>query len=209
MSKKHLVLDEDVYAALVRRKRFLGTRIGAMGNSILRNHIADTHLKDLICRQLISSGRISEDDYNQALQEATAQIRRSWRRTSTVIPVTHVSSGRMIAGSWEIEDITHPEDRTFQLLECWARDSRHQPMAEHSHEAEEYFVMLSGRALFIMQGQPITITKGNILQIPSNIPHTATPLDEDCHLLALTVPATVEYAAVDERVKLPPDTAGT
>lgn len=100
----------------------------------------------------------------------------------------------MVSGSWEIESVICPPDRAFHLLECWARDSLHQPMAQHTHTSDEYIVSLAGKALFILMGMPHTMVKGNVLQIPAGAAHSALPLDDDAHLLVLTVPAAEEYA---------------
>ena len=99
----------------------------------------------------------------------------------------------MVSGSWEIENVSCSVDGSFQVLECWARDSLQQPMGQHFHDADEYVIALSGRSLIVMGGLPFTLAKGNMLQVPAQANHCVTPLDCDSHILMVTVPATREY----------------
>lgn len=195
-TQKHLVLDDDVYGALLGRKDLTGRPISRIGNSILRAHIAAAHLEDLIGKELVETGRISQDEYREVLHQALTELRRSFQPGRAPVEVS--ADGRMVSGSWEIENRFRSEDGSFQILECWARDSLQQPMGQHTHDADEYLIALNGSTLFVMSGLPFTLVKGNVLQVPARAEHSAVPLDSDCHLLAVTVPATVEYSAKSE-----------
>lgn len=192
-TRKHLVLDDDVYEALVGRKDMTGFPIGRIGNTILRGHIAAVLLEDLVGQKLIEEGLISRDEYREVLHQASAELRGS--SPLGRVPVEIAANGGMVSGSWGISSVFSSPDGSFQILECWARDSLQQPMRQHSHEADEYFIALSGRALFVMSGLPFTLVPRNILQIPAGAAHSAVPLNAECHLIGITVPATDEYSA--------------
>ena len=195
-TRKHLVLEDDVYEALLGRKDLTGLPISRIGNSILRGHIAAVLLEDLVGKRLVENGRISQDEYREVLREATTELRRSFQPGRA--PIEASADGRMVSGSWEIENLLRSGDGSFQILECWARDSLQQPMGQHFHDADEYVIALNGRSFFVMGGLPFTLTKGNMLQVPSGAVHSAIPLSADCHLLAVTVPATAEYSVTSK-----------
>jgi mannose-6-phosphate isomerase-like protein (cupin superfamily) len=190
-TRKHLVLDEDVYNALLGRKDMTGLPISRVGNAILRSHIAAVSLQDLVGRKLVETGRISHAQYTEALHQASSELRRSFQPARA--PVDFVEGGTMVSGSWQIENVFCSSDGSFQILECWARDSLQQPMRQHFHDADEYAIALDGRSLFVMSGLPSTLSKGNVLQVPAQANHSVTPLDRDSHLLMVTVPATPDY----------------
>lgn len=192
-TRKHLVLEDDVYEALLGRKDMTGLPIGRIGNSILRTHIAAVLLEDLVGKRLVENGHISQDEYREVLREASIELRRSFQPGH--IPVETVADGKLVSGSWEINNVFCSPDGSFQVLECWARDSLQQPMGQHSHHADEFFIALSGKALFVMSGLPLTLVPGNMIQVPAMAAHSAIPLTADCYLLAVTVPATADYSA--------------
>ncbi len=192
-TRKHLVLDDDVYRALLDRREMTGLPISRLGNAILRSHIAAVLLEDLLGKKLVEAGRLSEGEYRDVLEQALGELRRSFLPGH--VPVEVMANGRLISGSWVIQSLLCPSDGSFQLLECWARDSLQQPMEQHSHDADEYIISMSGRSHWVTGGVPVVLRKGNMLQIPAGAIHSATPLDPECHLLVATVPATPEYSS--------------
>jgi len=58
---------------------------------------------------------------------------------------------------------------------------------EHSHESEQLTYVLSGALKFTLGGQDITVRAGELLRIPSWMPHSAEAL-EDCFELDLFSP---------------------
>jgi mannose-6-phosphate isomerase-like protein (cupin superfamily) len=190
-SKKHLVLDDDVYEALRDRKLLLGSHLGSLGNSILRNSIAHIHISDAICKSLLESGRISTAEYEEAVKEATRTVQSV--RIPRKPPIETLPSGRVVSGSWEIETLSNSPTGSFGILEGWARDSLSRPMGLHTHDADEYLIVISGTTVITMTGLPFTLTKGATLMVPARILHTATPLTNDCHILAITIPATDDF----------------
>lgn len=193
-SKKHLVLDDDVYEALKGRKELLGSQLGDLGNAILRERIEEVRVSDMVCKVLLDSGRISLEEYKKAVQDATIRLRDPSRPHA--IPVEVLASGETVSGSWEIHSLCSSPTGSFQILEVWARDSLARPMGQHSHEADEYFIALTGTTIITMTRLPFTLTPGAVLRVPSMVVHTATPLTQECHMLAVTLPATKEYSAI-------------
>lgn len=194
---KHLVLDDDVYESLLGRKEMTGVPISRIGNSILRTHIAAALLEDLVASRLVKTGRLSHAEYREILRQASEELRHSYK--PGLAPIEAIGESTMVAGSWMIESIFHSEDGSFHVLECWARDTLQQPIGQHSHDADEFVIALDGRSLFVMGGIPLTLAKGNVLQVPAGAVHSAVPLDAGCHLLMVTVPATSEYALRPKR----------
>jgi quercetin dioxygenase-like cupin family protein len=44
---------------------------------------------------------------------------------------------------------------------------------EHSHVNEQLSVLEQGQLDFVVGGQPVTVKAGEVLRIPSNVPHSA------------------------------------
>lgn len=53
---------------------------------------------------------------------------------------------------------------------------------EHSHEAEQLTYVLQGALRFLIGGQETTVREGEVLLIPSNVPHQAEALDDTFEL---------------------------
>lgn len=69
-------------------------------------------------------------------------------------------------------------------------------VASHSHENEQMVVMLEGSAEFtIGEGQKVTVSAGQVLVLPPNLPHACKAL-ERCRILDLFSPVS-EKTGVD------------
>ncbi|MFC2083347.1 cupin domain-containing protein [Candidatus Bipolaricaulota bacterium] len=189
---KHLVLDEDIHKALMQRREMTGLPISQLGNSILRGHIAATLLENLLGQHLIDKGFISTEQYQEVLEQVDHDLRDRFRPGTVLIEQSE--DGNLISGSWEIKNLFEDPIGSYQLLEVWVRDALQNPISQHAHDADEYIISLGGRTLFIMSGVPFTLIRGNMLQIPSGAPHSAFPMNTDCHLLVMTMPAASEYS---------------
>lgn len=192
MPQKHLVLDEDVHEALSQRRDLTGLPISRVGNAILRAHISSTLQEHLLGDYLIQNGYISPEEYAAALHQVDRKMHEQYRPGS--VPLKCVERGRFVSGSWEILNLYEESSGMFQLLEAWSRDDLQRPMVQHVHSSEEYLISLKGRCLVVMSGTPLTLTKDCSLRIPSGVPHSATPLDEQCHILVLASPMLPEYS---------------
>jgi quercetin dioxygenase-like cupin family protein len=59
---------------------------------------------------------------------------------------------------------------------------------EHKHPNEQIAFVLSGKMRFIMDGKSITLSPGETLCIPPNVPHSAEALEDTIDLDVFTPP---------------------
>jgi mannose-6-phosphate isomerase-like protein (cupin superfamily) len=196
-NRKHLVLDDDVYESLVKRRSLTGVPMGAIGNGILRSHIASRRIEQLVGEYLVSAGKVSPAEYEEALLAASENLRRA--SATAPLLLTQGDDGVLTTGSWSIRSLLCPPERTFQLLEAWARDSCERSTEQHTHNADEYIVLVEGRALCVLNGLPCTLQKGTVLHIPAGAIHTMLPVGRECHLLILVIPSVPEFYPSSDR----------
>jgi quercetin dioxygenase-like cupin family protein len=53
---------------------------------------------------------------------------------------------------------------------------------EHHHESEQLTYILEGALEFELEGQTVVVRKGQVLHIPSNVPHRAVALEDTLDL---------------------------
>ena len=53
---------------------------------------------------------------------------------------------------------------------------------EHSHESEQITYILEGALQFQIQGREVVVAKGEVLRIPSHVPHRAVALEDTLDL---------------------------
>jgi len=53
---------------------------------------------------------------------------------------------------------------------------------EHHHESEQLTYILEGALEFELEGQKVVVHKGEVLHIPSNVPHRAVALEDTLDL---------------------------
>jgi len=53
---------------------------------------------------------------------------------------------------------------------------------EHHHESEQLTYILEGALEFELEGQTVVVHKGEVLHIPSNVPHKAVALEDTLDL---------------------------
>lgn len=53
---------------------------------------------------------------------------------------------------------------------------------EHHHESEQITYILEGALKFQLEGKEIVVRKGEVLSIPSNVPHRAVALEDTLDL---------------------------
>ncbi|HMD48605.1 MAG TPA: cupin domain-containing protein, partial [Bryobacteraceae bacterium] len=49
---------------------------------------------------------------------------------------------------------------------------------EHHHESEQLTLILDGALKFQLEGKEVIVRKGEVLRIPSNVPHRAVALED-------------------------------
>lgn len=62
----------------------------------------------------------------------------------------------------------------------------------HQHESEQISYILEGALKFELEGKEIVVRKGEVLLIPSNVPHKAVAL-EDTHDLDIFSPIRMDW----------------
>ena len=53
---------------------------------------------------------------------------------------------------------------------------------EHQHESEQLTYILEGALKFELEGKEVIVAKGEVLHIPSNVPHRAVALEDTLDL---------------------------
>jgi quercetin dioxygenase-like cupin family protein len=53
---------------------------------------------------------------------------------------------------------------------------------EHHHESEQLSYILTGSLQFEIEGRQIVVSAGQVLRIPSNVPHSAVALEDSLSL---------------------------
>ncbi len=72
---------------------------------------------------------------------------------------------------------------------------------EHQHEAEQITYILEGALKFELEGQEVTVRKGEVLHIPSNVPHRAVALEDTLDLDVFSPPRADWLAKDDEYLR--------
>jgi quercetin dioxygenase-like cupin family protein len=68
---------------------------------------------------------------------------------------------------------------------------------EHHHESEQITYILEGALKFELEGREIVVRKGEVLVIPSNVPHRAVAL-EDTLDLDIFAPIRMDWLTKDD-----------
>jgi len=82
--------------------------------------------------------------------------------------VTEMISRKLVTGEREM------------LAQIYLKKGALVPM--HKHESEQLTYILQGALKFLVDGQEMTIREGEVLHLPSNVPHQAEALDDTFEL---------------------------
>ena len=85
----------------------------------------------------------------------------------------------------------HTENMTFSYLDVKAGSA----LKEHSHPHEQVAHVLEGRFQLTLAGEPIEFGAGEVIVIPSNVPHSGLAIT-DCKLLDVFHPVREDYRAL-------------
>jgi len=86
----------------------------------------------------------------------------------------------------ELEKVTEMISRKIvtgekgMLAQIYLKKGALVPM--HSHDAEQLSCVLQGSLRFLVNGEEIVVREGEVLRIPSNLPHQAEALDDTFEL---------------------------
>ena len=184
MPKKHLVLDYDVHAKLGKRKRQTGIPLRNIGNVILRSVLsAAPAVSDVVVDRLKQMGRLSEEEHVDLARAAAHEL--SAAATTGDCAMNWVSETDRIAGSWLIRRIGQTEDMSCEVLHAVARDRRGRPILPHTHEADEWILVVEGSVLVCIAGQHILLGPSESACIPAGEIHDATALSGETRALVV------------------------
>lgn len=85
----------------------------------------------------------------------------------------------------------HTENMTFSYLDVKAGAA----LKEHSHPHEQVAHVLEGEFELTLDGEPIRFKPGQVIVIPSNVPHSGLAIT-DCTLLDVFYPVREDYRAL-------------
>lgn len=71
----------------------------------------------------------------------------------------------------------------------------------HQHENEQLTYILEGALKFELEGREVTVHKGEVLYIPSNVPHRAVALEDTLDLDIFTPPRADWLSKNDEYLR--------
>ena len=109
-----------------------------------------------------------------------------YTRDWSVIPVERVAEG--------IERQLFWGDR---VMVCRLRIAPHTVTPVHSHPHEQITMVERGRVRYVVDGQELVLTQGDLLHLPSGIAHGATMLDEEVVLIDVFSPVREDFIPVD------------
>lgn len=89
----------------------------------------------------------------------------------------------------------HTPNMTFSYLDVKAGAA----LPEHAHPHEQVAHVLQGEFQLTLAGEPIRFGPGEIVVIPSNVPHSGLAIT-DCVLLDVFNPVREDYKALSEKV---------
>jgi quercetin dioxygenase-like cupin family protein len=72
---------------------------------------------------------------------------------------------------------------------------------EHHHESEQITYILEGALKFELEGCEVTVRKGEVLHIPSNVPHRAVAIEDTLDLDVFSPPRHDWLAKEDEYLR--------
>ena len=188
-SKKHLVLDDDVYLKLRRRKARTKLSEKAIGNSILRRVLSQQPLLEAIGEKLIEMGKVTMEEFDQATADAIRQVQKVPAHFSDIVEATDQRT--FITGGWEFRELFISQDRTFQVLEYWARDDKKVHQKPHCHAESQYFLVLAGRVEIQSEEESQILAPTEFLGIAPETVHSSTPLSNDARMLVVNTPVLV------------------
>jgi len=181
-TKKHLVLDHDVYLRLRKRKRETGLPVTTIGNAILRTCLDHTAQRvDLLQKIMSDAGMLTPDEFYELLAK-TADISRQWSSDGDELLQAAIRDPAE-AGNWAISVDYQASNGALMVVECWVQDRRKRPVEAHYHHDDEHVLVLNGSVLYQVKGEQHILHIRDTLCIPGGTVHAAIPLSDDARML--------------------------
>ncbi len=195
MATKHLVLDPDVHEQLKARKRETGLTVKQIGNSALWAFLQPSSREQAALQLLIETGRITHEDYNQALLQAASEIQF---RTPSIRDLGRLAPDRTVrslaAGSWDGRELSRGPNGGWQIIEAWARDSRRELTPLHGYTGvQAYGVLLEGKMRLDCDGKITVLSAPQLLSFPPGHTCASAPLTRKTRILMVFIPAVWDH----------------
>jgi len=191
-----LVLDEDVHRTLKKKKKETGINVKDLGNCALRSALERPLLAEVIGRNLIASGCLTEEEFESIRDESVQQLRSPAEDLASIVHQTKRDT--FATGSWEIKEMVRDATGDYQVLSAWVKDHRMRPAALHKHEGVEFLIVLTGAILISIDVVSQIVRAPGILTIPGGAVHSATPLERKTRMLAVISPPEPVYPIKEE-----------
>ena len=107
----------------------------------------------------------------------------------TITPNIHFQPYVNPEGMEELQYI----DQSFRV-ELWSANFdnvAHNQLPTHWHEAFEFALITSGKALYRFGPEWVTLTAGDALFVNSSVPHSTSPFDRDLEMFTIAFPPTI------------------
>ena len=107
----------------------------------------------------------------------------------TITPNIHFQPYVNPAGMEELQYV----DPSFRV-ELWSANFdnvAHNRLPTHWHEAFEFALIISGKALYRFGPEWVTLTAGDALFVNSSVPHSTSPFDRDLEMFTIAFPPTI------------------
>ena len=131
---------------------------------LLKNY---TIRADAIIRAKCKSDReLSPNTENRRMDKPTVRLHR-WDEIA-LDKVTEMISRKIVTGEREM------------LAQIYLKRGALVPM--HSHESEQMTYILQGALKVVVDGEEITVREGEVLHVPSGVPHQAEALEDTFEL---------------------------
>jgi len=186
---QHLVLDDDVHKALKARKKKVGVTVKEIGNSALRAALSIPTMDELVVEKLVETGKITREDYDQAVTTADKAIKTAHKKA-----VEMISAGpdrrTQVVGSWEGREIYRSSDGELQVFEHWARDAKEvaTPMLAHE-ESHVWAMVLAGKVRVQFETEEKILGPHDTLHVTPGTPHSTAPLTKSTRAVLVFSPA--------------------
>jgi len=186
--KKHFVLDHDVYLRLMRRKRETGITASRLGNGILRACLdGSVSLLDLLRESLVKSGKLTDEEFFDAVRETIAAFRETRNDFGGHLPEDGQDSAEI--GSWKVRRIRDSIENGHRVFCFEARNARKRQFPLHFHEEDAHVMVVSGEILFEVNCTQSMHRAPSSLLVRSGSIHSATPLSPDASFISILTPS--------------------
>lgn len=197
MKVKHLVLDNDVHERLKARKRETGLTVKEIGNTALRAFLLREAREERIVEELVKSGLITREDYEQAAAQAAEELRSGYLSIRDLARVDADGSLRgFVRGGWAGREVARCPKGSWQIIEAWARDGRRELTPSHTYPGvQAYGVLLSGKILLVCGSETTVLAAPQVFQFASGHTCASAPIGKKTHLLMILSPAVWDHNA--------------